>query len=53
MVPQVSAEKIMTLWAPYLNYLEKKTDIKLELKFYSDIGSFERGFLNAESDFVL
>jgi phosphonate transport system substrate-binding protein len=42
----------MTLWAPYLNYLEKKTDIKLELKFYSNIGSFERGFLNAESDFV-
>ena len=51
-VPQVPASIVQRDWAPLLARIENDTGQRFELKFYSSIPAFEKGFLAGEADFA-
>jgi len=51
-VPQFSAQKILTIWQPILLELEKRTGFKLQLTGSPTIPAFEKQFMAADFDFA-
>ena len=51
-VPQFPASVIQRDWTPLLARLGKDIGVRFELKLYSSIPEFEKGFLAGEPDFV-
>jgi phosphonate transport system substrate-binding protein len=51
-VPQSSQVVLMENWQPFIDYIQRKTGITLNQKFYTSIPEFEAGILNGEADLI-